>query len=89
MHRTPSTAGGCNAEASRRYLLEGRAFDPQRQCLLLVLAGLELGGPGRVVSSCVMSKVLRGLRNLGPGIVRVWSSTMSAMYAQTNGEQIM
>jgi hypothetical protein len=22
MHRAPSTAGGCNAEASRRYLLE-------------------------------------------------------------------
>jgi hypothetical protein len=37
MHRAPSTAGGCNAEASRRYLLVSRARDPQRQRLLLVL----------------------------------------------------
>jgi hypothetical protein len=37
MHRVPSTAGARNAEASRRYLLEGRALDPQRQSLLLVL----------------------------------------------------
>jgi hypothetical protein len=29
-NRAPSTAGGCNAEGSRRYLLEGRALDPQR-----------------------------------------------------------
>jgi hypothetical protein len=28
LHRAPSTASGCNAEASRRYLLEGRALDP-------------------------------------------------------------
>jgi alkylation response protein AidB-like acyl-CoA dehydrogenase len=42
MHRAPSTAGGCNAEASRRYLLESRALDPERQRLLLVLPGLEL-----------------------------------------------
>ena len=26
-HRAPSTAGGCNAEARRRYLLESRALD--------------------------------------------------------------
>jgi hypothetical protein len=31
MHRAPSTAGGCNAEAGRRYLLESRALDPERQ----------------------------------------------------------
>jgi len=46
MHRAPSTAGGCNAEASRRYLLEGRTLDPKRRRLLLVLPGLELCGPG-------------------------------------------
>ena len=51
MHRVPSTAGGCNAEASRRYLLEGRALDPQRQRLLLVLSGLELRGPRRAVAA--------------------------------------
>jgi hypothetical protein len=39
MHRAPSTAGGCNAEASRRYLLESRALDPESQRLLLVLPG--------------------------------------------------
>src|ERR1700726_4033744 len=42
MHGAPSTAGGCNAEASRRYLLESRALDPQRQRLLLVLPSLQL-----------------------------------------------
>src|SRR6266478_1308834 len=46
LHRAPSTAGGCNAEASRRYLLEGRALDPKRQRLMLVLPGFELRGPG-------------------------------------------
>jgi hypothetical protein len=51
MHRAPSTAGGCNAEASRRYLLEGRALDPKRQRLLLVLSGLELRGPRRAVAT--------------------------------------
>src|ERR1700732_3818113 len=49
-NRAPSTAGGCNAEASRRYLLEGRALDPKRQSLLLVLPGLELRGPRAVVA---------------------------------------
>jgi hypothetical protein len=41
----------CNAEASRRYLLEGRALDPKRQRLLLILPGLELRGPGRAVAA--------------------------------------
>jgi hypothetical protein len=50
MHRAPSTAGACNAEASRRYLLESRALDPERQRLLLVLPGLELRGPRAVVA---------------------------------------
>ena len=50
MHRAPSTVGGCNAEASRRYLLESRALDPERQRLLLVLPGLELRGPRAVVA---------------------------------------
>jgi hypothetical protein len=36
-NRAPSTTGGCNAEASRRYLLESRTLDPERQRLLLVL----------------------------------------------------
>jgi hypothetical protein len=49
--RAPSTAGGYNAEASRRYLLESRALDPQRQSLLLVLSGLELRGPRRAVAT--------------------------------------
>jgi hypothetical protein len=48
-NRAPSTAGACNAEAGRRYLLEGRALDPKRQRLLLVLPGLELRGPRRAV----------------------------------------
>jgi hypothetical protein len=30
LHRAPSTAGACNAEANRRYLLVGRALDPSR-----------------------------------------------------------
>jgi hypothetical protein len=51
MHRAPSTAGGCNAEASRRYLLESRALDLERQRLLLVLPGLELRGPRRAVAT--------------------------------------
>jgi hypothetical protein len=50
MHRAPSTAGGCNAEASRRYLLGGRALDPQRPSLLLVLSGLKLRGTRRAVA---------------------------------------
>jgi hypothetical protein len=49
-NRAPSTAGGCNAEASRRYLLESRALDPEGQRLLLVLPGLELRGPRAVVA---------------------------------------
>jgi hypothetical protein len=33
MHRTLSTAGGCDAEARRRYLLEGHALSRnQRGC---------------------------------------------------------
>jgi hypothetical protein len=51
MHRAPSTAGGCNAEASRRYLLVGRALDPQGQRLLLILPGLDLCGPRRAVAT--------------------------------------
>ena len=35
---------------SRRYLLEGRALDPERQRLLLVLPGLELRSPRAVVA---------------------------------------
>src|SRR6266849_332683 len=50
-NRAPSAAGGCNPEARRRYLLESRALDPQRQRLLLVLSGLELRRPGRMVAT--------------------------------------
>jgi hypothetical protein len=39
-----------DAEASRRYLLESRALDPERQSLLLVLSGLELRRPRAVVA---------------------------------------
>jgi hypothetical protein len=53
--------GGCNAEASRRYLLESRALDPERQRLLLILPSLELRGPRRAVAAietcCVVSDV--------------------------------
>jgi hypothetical protein len=42
MHRAPSTAGGCNAEASRRYLLESRALDPERQRHLQPVASIPL-----------------------------------------------
>jgi hypothetical protein len=38
-------------EARRRYLLESRALDPQRQNLLLVLSGLEVRGPRRAVAT--------------------------------------
>ena len=50
-NRAPSAAGAGNAEASRRYLLEGRAPDPKRQRLLLILPCLELRGPGRAVAA--------------------------------------
>jgi hypothetical protein len=45
-------------EARRRYLLESRALDPQRQNLLLVLSGLELRSPRRAIATAAFCPIV-------------------------------
>ena len=58
----PDRFGHCR----RRYLLEGRALDPKRQRLLLILPGLKLRGPGRAVAGRALIPLERLRRRILP-----------------------